>query len=70
MEKLTKDQSKAFVFESLSNYSKFQKWRLGQSYFNTLYTMHPEIANEVRGTEYSPYYDDKIIDKFLDYITL
>jgi hypothetical protein len=38
--------------------------RLGQTYFNILCEMEPEIAAIIRGTENDPFYDDKKINDF------
>jgi hypothetical protein len=43
--------------------------REGQCLFNTLYQLYPELADSLRGTEFDPFYNDKIIDKFLKYIS-
>lgn len=31
-------------------------WRWGQTLFNTLHMMSPNMANEIRGTDVDPYY--------------
>lgn len=40
--------------------------RRGQAHFNVLYIGHPSIANEIRGTEVDPFYDDSRIVDFLE----
>ena len=53
----------------------YPEWRKGQAYFNYLYQLHPDVADEIRGTEYDPFYADhkkdpeKEINKFLEYIS-
>ena len=47
----------------------FPAWRKGQAYFNYLYQLHPDVANEIRGTEYDPFYLNSRIDKFLNKIS-
>lgn len=42
--------------------------RSGQILFNNLYDIAPEVANEIRGTEFDPYYFDSRIRAFLDRI--
>lgn len=42
--------------------------RTGQILFNVLYDIAPEVANEIRGTEFDPYYLDSRIRAFLDRI--
>lgn len=34
------------------------QYRAGQSFFNALYIMHPEIADNIRGSTVDPYYQD------------
>lgn len=38
--------------------------RWGQCYFNVLMNNHPEIANEIAGTDNDPFYDDKKLKGF------
>lgn len=40
--------------------------RMGQAYFNQLHEDMPEIANQIRGTEVDPFYDDVQIGNFLN----
>ena len=47
----------------------YPEWREGQAYFNYLYQLHPNVANEIRETEYDPFYNDSRIDKFLNKIS-
>lgn len=42
--------------------------RNGQVYFNTLYKNYPAIANEIRGSKYDPFHDDRRINDFMDHI--
>jgi len=47
-------------------------WRKGQHYFNTLYNMHPSLADEIRGTDKDPLLSvsdrDERTQKFFKYI--
>ena len=43
-------------------------WRTGQAYFNALSELYPEIAELIRATDYDPFYDDKKLIKFFDYL--
>ena len=47
----------------------FPSWRKGQAYFNYLYQLHPDVADEIRGTEYDLFYNDSRIEKFLNKIS-
>lgn len=52
----------------------YPDWRIGQSYFNYLTMDYPDLANEIRGSEFDPYYAEHMdnpeerINKFLKYI--
>lgn len=51
----------------------FPEWRYGQCLFNTLLTLHPIIAEGIRGTNFDPFYSNKTDDKvtmFLEYVKL
>jgi hypothetical protein len=42
--------------------------RRGQALFNALYSMNQELAEEIRNTEYDPYFDDTKILACIEYI--
>lgn len=42
--------------------------RNGQWMFNTLVEANPELATRIRGTKLDPFYDDKRIDEFLNFV--
>ena len=39
--------------------------RLGQWAFNTLYTLHPDMAKEISGTEFDPFHRDHVMPVFM-----
>lgn len=39
--------------------------RFGQAVFNTAYGLYPHEVNEVRATQWDPFYDDARVDQFL-----
>lgn len=43
--------------------------RRGQAYFNGLYEVRPELADEVRGTENDPFMDDQTVTRFLVWLS-
>lgn len=45
-----------------------KEWRLGQTYFNELYRVNPVLADDIRGTEADPFYQDKHIPEFLGHV--
>lgn len=40
-----------------SNENRPKGWRYGQCWFNTLKELRPDLAEEIRGTKYDPYFD-------------
>lgn len=43
-------------------------WRMGQTYFNVLYHLHPLVANMYRSSYIDPFYKDDNIPKFLEHV--
>lgn len=48
---------------------EYPDWRKGQTFFNVLYNLYPEMADEIRGSEIDPFYIDDNINKCLSYIS-
>jgi hypothetical protein len=48
--------------------SAYPDLRWGQAYFNVLYSKKRRLADELRGTDFDPFYSDHKIPAFLDYI--
>lgn len=44
------------------------KWRMGQAYFNVLDMVRPELADEIRGTDCDPFYNNELIVPFLAFV--
>lgn len=40
--------------------------RYGQAVFNAAYQLYPWPTDQLRATEYDPFYDDDRVDKFID----
>ena len=64
---------KTYTIEELENFVtessiEYPNWRKGQLYFNCLYSMDPELANELRGSDKDPFYRDDRIPAFLEII--
>ena len=43
-----------------------KEFRLGQAAFNYVYQYLPEVANQIRGTNKDPFYNDKALAEFWD----
>lgn len=41
-----------------------QEMRAGQQAFNELYATDPGLAEQIRATEFDPFYDDTLLPKF------
>lgn len=42
--------------------------RRGQAYFNGLYNTRPDLADQIRGTEFDPFSDDNKVTEFLRWV--
>lgn len=40
--------------------SQYSNWRVGQTAYNVLCTMRPELAEQIRGTGIDPFYADRL----------
>lgn len=50
----------------LRNNLNTQPWRYGQTVFNTMYTLHPYIAQKYCGTPIDPFHNDDVVDEFIE----
>jgi hypothetical protein len=44
---------------------KHPEWRYGQTVFNVMHSMHPELADKFRGTSVDPFYKDEMAEAFV-----
>lgn len=44
-------------------------WRMGQTFFNVLNEMYPELAEDIRGTALDPFHNDVIIPAFVAWVS-
>jgi len=42
--------------------------RMGQSYFNALAKVNPDLADKITDTEYDCFYDDNKVVNFIEYL--
>lgn len=56
------------VLELQKDYQTKHGLRKGQSLFNAVAIIYPSIAEDIRNTDYDPYYKDCNIDKCLEYL--
>ena len=46
------------------------QWRRGQTYFNVLHQIRPDLASRVRATRLDPFHDDRRVPEFLSWVNL
>ena len=64
MQKLTDKQFNEFGKLAAAILAENKVWRCGQGFFNALCKISPEIAEQVRGTNFDPFYDNAKIGLF------
>lgn len=69
IEKLTPEQWAELETMVADAQKQFPAWRLGQTYFNVLFTNYPELGDWVRGTAIDPFYVDERIPAFKSNVT-
>ena len=63
------DTFESFVREASDYVSdKPKDWRVGQTVFNLLSVVRPDIAEMVRGSDYDPFYNDAKLALFYDFV--
>lgn len=53
-------------YRELRNNLNTHPWRYGQTVFNTMYDIHPEVAQKYCGTLIDPFYNDDNVDQFIE----
>jgi hypothetical protein len=56
----------AMVADAFQN--KANHYRNGQAAFNTLYAVHPQLAEQVHNTDIDPFYDDDVLPDFYEWV--
>jgi hypothetical protein len=67
LENIKIDEFDDFV-TCIYNGSKPTDWRIGQWAFNVLDHIRPQIANDVRGSIFDPFYKNFISTEFLEFV--
>lgn len=65
---MTFEEYTALVVKRYPFYRETNDWRSGQTYFNLLYRINPDLANSVRSSPIDPFYLDARIPAFLLYV--
>lgn len=65
IKKYTKDE---FIARVHKTHLQNPHWRLGQTYFNMLVLIDPDVSNIILNTKYDPYHNDNNIENLLDYL--
>ena len=63
--KMTPDEYVDYCRKVAITRPDFPDWRIGQTYFNVLRMLQPEIAEQFRGESIDPFYSDDRIPNFL-----
>jgi hypothetical protein len=50
--------------------ASLETWRVGQLYFNVLYDVKPDLANEARGALLDPFHRDDRLPLFLSFVAI
>lgn len=61
---MTEEQIKEVEKRAAFYMATYDVWREGQAFFNALYDLYPEIANEIRATKYDMFCVDANIKRF------
>ena len=69
MRKLNEEELKEYFIKVDDAKFRNPDWRLGQVYFNVLTGWYADIADELRGGDFDPFFDNSKIDKFINEIT-
>lgn len=62
---MTKQEFSAYLWRASIRKAQHPEWRMGQTYFNVLRELHPEIAEVFRGEYHDPFHNDRWIPDFL-----
>lgn len=57
-----------FVARVADEQVRHPEWRVGQTAFNVLWKLRPELAEQVRVTEANPYYLDDRLPAFYEWL--
>lgn len=58
-----------FLVVSMKQKHQYPEWRVGQTYFNVLRDMAPELAERVREENCNPFYVDAHCQAFLEWLS-
>jgi hypothetical protein len=68
MSKLTDEQWVELTRETVETYN-YSGLRLGQAYMNALANVNADLYNEITGTDIDPFYEDKILVDFINFLS-
>lgn len=66
--KLNKEEMEELMKLTAKFIGQKNDWRLGQTLFNCLYDLFPDVADRIRGTNKDPFYNNDLIKEFLEEI--
>ena len=65
---MTEKQLKKVIKLQREYLKEYPNWREGQTFFNALYDLYPEVANKIRGTELDPFHNNHAIPRLLNHL--
>ena len=69
MEKLNTEQLITLFEQAKLNFQQYHPtWRYGQSIFNTGMVLHPELFEQIRGTEADPFYQNSRVPAMVEHL--
>lgn len=57
-----------FLLAAVGRYLMEPDWRWGQAIFNVLCEMRPDLSEQIRGTDFDPFYDNSDAKEALRWI--
>lgn len=57
-----------FLDAASTRYNHETSWRMGQTYFNVLHEVRPDLAEKVRGAFLDPFHNDVMVPSFLNFL--
>jgi len=66
---MSREHVKQWIKLIAKDYQLYPEHRKGQRAFNTLCSLQPRLANEVRGTDIDPFYSDERLKVFIPWAT-
>lgn len=57
-----------FLEKSIRASLRNPHWRLGQTFFNVLVEVRPDLSEQIRSSKLDPFYRDERVQEFLEFV--